>query len=195
MTQGTLDTLHAVAKLGTVGVLAALLFLLTRWARRAGGTPPTSEQCAVPPRGWSCSRVPGHAGPCAARRVYSWRFPVWLALAGVVVGAFFDLACPRVAEPAEPTPVKISANPMVGFGPLPVRIRAVVANHPDNVMMCIWVDGPLRFTSSCHPHTSQSLSERTLTITLPEGEYLIWAEIHRTENRSYSSGAIEVSVR
>jgi hypothetical protein len=26
-----------------------------------------STQCTVPPPGWSCSRQPGHEGPCAAR--------------------------------------------------------------------------------------------------------------------------------
>ena len=27
-------------------------------------------QCPLPPFGWVCSREPGHAGPCAARREF-----------------------------------------------------------------------------------------------------------------------------
>lgn len=26
--------------------------------------------CTIPPAGWSCSREPGHDGPCAARRIF-----------------------------------------------------------------------------------------------------------------------------
>lgn len=31
-----------------------------------------TDRCQRPPKGWTCSRTPGHDGPCAARRKAHW---------------------------------------------------------------------------------------------------------------------------
>jgi len=33
--------------------------------------------CNKPPKGWWCSREPGHTGPCAARPRWWMRFLIW----------------------------------------------------------------------------------------------------------------------
>lgn len=47
---------------------------ITRWPglAKAMGQPEkaTCTMCTVPPAGWECSRVAGHEGPCAARKVH-----------------------------------------------------------------------------------------------------------------------------
>lgn len=47
----------------TVGVAAAVT---TRLQSGLAAAPTRTEACTVPPPGWSCSRLAGHDGPCAA---------------------------------------------------------------------------------------------------------------------------------
>ena len=51
------------------------------------------EMCNRPPDGWWCSRPPGHDGPCAARPVPSFPFPmptvVWVYVVAFVLGIVF----------------------------------------------------------------------------------------------------------
>jgi hypothetical protein len=132
--------------------------------------------------------------PPTSFRTYPWYSPALMGLAAVLIAGLWDVACPRAAEPAEPE-IRISANPLRGFAPLNVRVRLMITNHPDNVELCVYVDGLDRVQNSCMPHTSTDLMEKIVHFQLPAGDYLIWAEIHRTENRSYPSGVIEVQVQ
>lgn len=77
LTQGA-STAIWLAQIGVVAFVAMLLGGLRRWwrARKQEAPPLRPDWCAPcpacgticqrPPLGWSCSRAPGHEGPCAA---------------------------------------------------------------------------------------------------------------------------------
>ncbi len=53
-----------------------------------------SNYCAIPPRGWYCSRAVGHSGPCAAYPVknsaYRWRWGILFKLESLWVGFYWS---------------------------------------------------------------------------------------------------------
>lgn len=129
-------------------------------------------------------------------RPFTYRLPVYLALAGIVVGALADLACPLTAS-ADSAPVRVTLNTHFGNAPLDIRVRILVTPHPDNRAVCVVVNGPLRETSSCFPHDNRNVSERTVSfVRLPEGEYAIWAVLLRADTKDgIMSAAATVNVQ
>lgn len=128
---------------------------------------------------------------------YGWRLPVWLALAGIVVAALLELACPTLAEAQDSRPpVSITVTPRQGLAPLVSRVTVTIPMHPENVEICLHMDGPLRGNTSCHPHQGTGAQPQKVSQwTLPQGTYLFWAVIHREQNKSFTSNVVTVEVR
>ncbi len=137
--------------------------------------------------------------PCP--RSYSYRLPMLLALAGVIAGALLDVACPRQAPPdvarlSAASEVIVSLDKYAAMAPVDVRVRILVAKHPDNRALCVFVDGPRRESSSCFPHTPTDFSERTVSfVRLPAGTYSFWAVLMRADSSTVASAHVTALIR
>ncbi len=140
---------------------------------------------------------------------YSHHLPMLLALAGVIVAAVLDVACPRQAPsdvlrllrvlipaPSAESEVRVTLDKYAAMAPTSVRVRILVAKHADNRGLCIFVDGPRREDSSCFPHTPSDFSERVVTFSrLPAGTYQFWAVLMRAGNGTVASARVTALIR
>lgn len=128
----------------------------------------------------------------------TYRFPIYLALLGVLAGAIWDVACPAPADAAQstPAPITLSITPRVGFAPLVTRVTIRVAAHAENVEVCLYMEGPLRSNTSCWPHHGTGAGpQKVSTWTLPAGVYGFRADVHRQGNTSFASQVVTVEAR
>lgn len=115
--------------------------------------------------------------------VFTYRLLIYLGLLAVVLAGLADIACPATTS-ADPAPITLTLDKHQGFGPLDVRAYIRVTPHPDNRAVCVFVNGPLKETSSCFPHLPTDTSQRSVRfVDLRGGEYAIWAVLLREGNK------------
>ena len=121
---------------------------------------------------------------------FSYRLPVWLGFAGLLLALALDMACPTPATAAIAT-VRLTLDKYTGFAPLNIRVRMLVEPADTNRTLCVFVEGPLRETNSCFPHTPAESQERTvLYVELPPGDYTFWAVLQRSDATWHASSRV-----
>jgi len=91
--------------------------------------------------------------------------------------------------------VTLTVTPTVVAAPATIRATLRVEPHDANRYLCIYVDGPLRETSSCFPHTNRDLRHRVVEfVRLPAGDYDLWAAVQRADRTTHTSNHATVRV-
>ena len=110
--------------------------------------------------------------------------------------AALALACILSLGAGEPpaTSIKLSAN--FGGAPLTLRVDTRTEQHPDNRALCVTIDGPNYFRSSCEQLDGDKAPKfsRFEFRDIPGGDYVVVGEVIRTNDRHLVTAAQPLQV-
>ena len=105
----------------------------------------------------------------------------WKPLLVAVFACSFS--CANLAHSAAPKSVDFVVSPAVGYAPLNVKVRITVPPHVDNRYFCLAYDSGAFGASTCRDHGPTAPVSTWIDLkALPEGEYRILVELHRTSD-------------
>jgi hypothetical protein len=90
-------------------------------------------------------------------------------------------------------PVDVALSPAVGYAPLSARVRITIPPHPANRGFCLLVDSGDYGIADCRDHGPNDAVTTWVELKdLPEGEYIVLVELHRTGNDVITTPALHI---